>query len=86
MCVCGGGGGERKEGAVRKRQSFSLTYHWRQSAVCYYHYNTENIHFIQSINQFIKVNAWDYKVALSIRAKGLCIKRMTKIKIRDKIK
>ena len=49
--VWGGGGG-------RKGQSFSLTYYWGQSAVSDYHYNTENIHFIQSINQFIKVNAW----------------------------
>ena len=60
MCVCvwGGGGGRRQDG-----QSFSLTHYWRQSAVSDYHYNTENIHFIQSINQsinqFIKVNAWD---------------------------
>ena len=34
----------------------------------------------QSINQFINVKAWD-EVALHIQARGLCVKRMTKIEI-----
>ena len=35
----------------------------------------------QSISQFINVLAWD-EVALHIRARGSCVKRMTKIKIK----